>query len=230
MIRTGRPFTPLAALGAAAGFTLVAGILGPACSSSSGGNVALYVDSGAADVSQTGANIPGLKSWPPAGTTCTSATQCPGDPGAGQVYVTISGESNAISGYPFPPGDWANDTYFFDGWEFAITEYIVVVDKITLWSNPNQTPRSRAIHGHERVAHLDGPVRGRSAQGRRITGQGGPPSRPPPSASSPPERQRRRCLRSDGTTYGFGFSTVPAASGRQQREPRPRTRPPTSRS
>ena len=42
----------------------------------------------------------------------------PGDPGAGAVYVTISGESNAVTGYPFPPNDFTTDTYMVDGWEF----------------------------------------------------------------------------------------------------------------
>src|SRR5665213_1030113 len=51
------------------------------------------------------------------------------DPGAGAVYVTISGESNALTGYPFPPGDFSQDTYMYDGWQFEIDKYIVVVDK-----------------------------------------------------------------------------------------------------
>ncbi len=52
--------------------------------------------------------------------------------------MTISGESNAITGYPFPPGSWSNDTYMSDGWEFEIQEYIVVVDHIMLWGNPDR--------------------------------------------------------------------------------------------
>jgi len=214
MNRTGRTFTTLAAFGASAGIAVCAGVLGPACSSSSGGNAALYVDSGAADASQTGADIPGLKAWPPAGTTCTTAAQCPGDPGAGKVYVTISGESNAISGYPFPPGDWANDTYFFDGWEFVITEYIVVVDKITLWSNPNHNPAKQGdLTGMSVVAHLDGPFVVDLHKGGAITGQGGAPEQATPIGVIANQTDNGGAAFDPATTYGFGFSTVPAAAG-----------------
>jgi hypothetical protein len=214
MIRTDRTLTTLAALGAAAGAVVFAGLVGTACSSSSGGNVALYVDSGNPDTSQAGANIPGLESWPPAGVTCATPAQCPGDPGAGKVYVTVSGESNAISGYPFPPGDWANDTYFFDGWEFVISEYIVVVDKITLWSNPNHNPAKQGdLTGMSVVAHLDGPFVVDLHKGGAITGQGGAPEQATPIGVIPDQTDNGGAAFDPTTTYGFGFSTVPAAAG-----------------
>src|ERR1700743_2831615 len=76
----------------------------------------------------------------------------PADPGPGAFYVTISGESNALTGYPFPPDNFSSDTYMPDGWEFQILEYIVVVDKIALWSNPDMSA-DPSQHGPQ-VAHL----------------------------------------------------------------------------
>ena len=94
--------------------------------------------------------------------------------GAGAVYVTISGESNAITGYPFPPGDWATDTYMYDGWQFVIQEYIVNIDKITLWATPNASPTDQSQHGAA-VAQLNGPFVVDLHKGGSVVGQGGSP-------------------------------------------------------
>ena len=141
----------------------------------------------------------------------SSRSRYPADPGAGAFYVTISGESNALTGYPFPPDNFSTDTYMPDGWEFVILEYIVVVDKVTLWSNPDLSTTDQAQHGAAGRAPRR-PVRRRPPQGR----QDRRPGRLPRAGDAArrhhePERQRQRAVRHDRRTpYGFGFSTVPA--------------------
>jgi hypothetical protein len=125
--------------------------------------------------------------------------------------VTISGESNALAGYPFPPGDWANDTYFYDGWELVITEYIVVVDRVTLWSNPDRNFTNQGdLTGMSAVAHLDGPFVVDLHKGGLITGQGGAPEQATPIGVIPNQTDNGGAAFDPTTTYGFGFSTVPA--------------------
>jgi hypothetical protein len=206
----------LAAIGVAGGVLLAGGVLGPACSSPSPGGYLLYTDAsaglGTPPGESTVANDAGqsLRAWPPAGTSC-SDQQCPGDPGAGAVYVTISGESNAISGYPFPPADWSQSTYFVDGWELIITEYIVVVDKVTLWSNPNHSPSNQgSLAGMSAVAHLDGPFVVDLHKGGNLTGQGGAPEQATPIGVITNQNDNGGAPLDSSTTYGFGFSTVPA--------------------
>jgi hypothetical protein len=219
MIRNGRFVAPLVALGVAGGVVLCAGVFGPACSSgSSGGNPGIYVDSGGGSDSSTGGETSlgndagaALKTWPQPGVSCSNTMQCPGDPGANNVYVTISGESNAISGYPFPPGDWVNDTYFFDGWEFIITEYIVVVDNVVLWSNPNANPTNQGdLSAMKQVAHLSGPFVVDLHKGGAITGQGGAPEQSTPLGVIPNQNDNGGAAFDPATTYGFGFQTVQA--------------------
>jgi hypothetical protein len=212
-----RAASVLAAIGLAGGVVLSAGTLGTACSSPSTGGYLLYTDASAGlsvppgETLVTGDAGQSLRSWPPSGTTCSNAEQCPGDPGAGAVYVTISGESNAISGYPFPPADWSQSTYFVDGWELIITEYIVVVDKVTLWSNPNRNLTNQgSLVGMSTVAHLDGPFVVDLHKGGSLTGQGGSPEQATPLGVIANQSDNGGAALDPTTTYGFGFSTVPA--------------------
>src|ERR1700722_16594777 len=62
----------------------------------------------------------------------------PTDPGAGGFVFTVSGEVNALTGYPYPPFD-PSQTWMVDGWNWRIEKYIVVIDHITLWSDPHQS-------------------------------------------------------------------------------------------
>jgi hypothetical protein len=135
----------------------------------------------------------------------------PQDPGAGAFYVTISGESNALTGYPFPPDNYASDTYMPDGWEFQIQEYIVVVDKITLSSNPDLSTSNQEMHGSQ-IAHLDGPFVVDLHKGGKITGQGGYPEQATPIGAirSQNDNNNQSFDTTSGTRYAFGFSTVPA--------------------
>ena len=133
----------------------------------------------------------------------------PADPGAGGVYVTISGESNALFGYPFPPDNFMNDTYMFDGWEFQIEAYIVIVDKVVLWANPNLSATNQSVHGAQ-VAHLDGPFVVDLHKGGSIVGQGGYPEEATPIGVIANQNDNGGAPFDPTTTYGFGFSTVPA--------------------
>ncbi len=191
--------------------------LGVACSNTDTGGVRLYTDASAGLGTPPGQTVirgsggQTLKSWPPPGVTCRDASQCPPDPGAGSVYVTISGESNAISGYPFPPSSWSTSTYFVDGWELVITEYLVVVDHVRLWSNPNHTPSNQgSLAGMSQVAHLDGPFVVDLHKGGSLTGQGGAPEQATPIGVIAKQNDNGGTGFDLATTYGFGFSTVPA--------------------
>ncbi len=184
-----------------------------ACSSSSGGNngTGPYVDGGGGgnvDAPSEGAVI----SAPDGGDGGQLMNFVyPQDPGPGAFYVTISGESNALTGYPFPPDNFSSDTYMPDGWEFQILEYIVVVDKITLWSNPDMDPTNQEQHGSQ-VAHLNGPFVVDLHKGGKIVGQGGYPelSTPIGVILNQNDNGNQPFDTSGGTRYAFGFSTVPA--------------------
>ncbi|MGD0524691.1 MAG: hypothetical protein ABSE49_06095 [Polyangiaceae bacterium] len=135
----------------------------------------------------------------------------PPDPGGGAFYVTISGESNAYTGYPFPPDNFSADTYMPDGWQFEILEYLVVVDQIVLWSDPDKSITDQSQHGAQ-IAHLDGPFVVDLHKGGKIVGQGGYPELATPlgSITSQNDNGNASFDTSGGTRYGFGFSTVPA--------------------
>jgi hypothetical protein len=182
----------------AASVTLAMG----ACSNVNPTGQSIYTDAG---------NLQGLPSTPITNDAGLSvrAFLAPTDPGANGVYVTISGESNAISGYPFPPVDWTNDTYMFDGWQFAITEYIVNIDRVTLWSDPNQVPSDPSKHGSA-VAHLDGPFVVDLHKGGTLVGQGGSPEQATPLGVITNQNDNGGAAFSPTDSYGFGFSTVAA--------------------
>ena len=192
------------------------GLAASACSTVPSGGYDPFTDAGnlyepSPDViigSATGA----LKTWPPPGTApCSVPDQCPGDPGANAIYVTISGESNAIIGYPFPPDNFETDTYMVDGWEFHVDEYIVVVDHVVLWSNPNANLTDQGdLANMTQVAHLDGPFVVDLHKGGRIIGQGGSPEEATPLGVIGNQNDNGNAPFDPTTTYGFGFSTVQA--------------------
>jgi hypothetical protein len=184
-----------------------AGVCIAACSSSSSPSQSIYTEAGTAGVT-TAMTAPLAND---AGAAVQPFTVGgPADPGPGRIYVTISGESNALTGYPFPPSDWTNDTYLFDGWEFVIKEYIVNVDKITLWSNPDLSPTDPSQHGPQ-VAHLAGPFVVDLHKGGTIIGQGGAPEEATAIGTLVDQNDNRGAEFDPATTYGFGFSTVAAA-------------------
>jgi hypothetical protein len=94
-----------------------------------------------------------------------------------------------------------------DGWNFVLDKYITVFDHITLWDNPNAVPTDQSQHGAV-VAHVDGPWVVDLHKGGPLAGKGGGGEQATPIAAI--------AKKDDGsafdttTTYGFGFSTVPA--------------------
>jgi hypothetical protein len=200
-----------------AGSLALMSLAGSACSSSSSVAPLTFVDG--STLLEAGADVViaaeggALKSWPPAGTAaCSNPDVCPGDPGAGAVWVTISGESNALTGYPFPPDNFQADTYMYDGWEFHIDEYIVNVDHVVLWSNPNADPNNQGDLGKmTQIAHLDGPFVVDLHKGGRIIGQGGAPEESTPIGVILDQNDNGNAPFDPTTTYGFGFSTVQAS-------------------
>ncbi len=70
----------------------------------------------------------------------------------GQMLLTASGESLALTGYTFPS---VNGT-FADGWAVTFTHYIATFDKVSLWTDPDMVPTDQSQHG-SLVAELDGP-------------------------------------------------------------------------
>jgi hypothetical protein len=195
---------------------LTGGLAASACSSTSPGGYDPFTDAG--DLFEAGplvlisSDAGTLKTWPPPGTApCSIPDQCPGDPGANAVWVTISGESNALVGYPFPPDNFQADTYMVDGWEFQIDEYIVNVDDVVLWSNPNADPTNQGdLSRMTQVAHLAGPFVVDLHKGGRIIGQGGAPEEATPLGVILNQNDNGNAAFDSTTTYGFGFSTVPA--------------------
>jgi len=161
--------------------------------------------------------------------SAAQAFRLPGGSRAAPFYVTISGESNALTGYPFPPDNFSTDSYMPDGWEFQILEYIVVVDKITLWSNPNQSAH-RPVAARFAGRAPRRPVRRRPPQGR----QDRRPGRVPRAVDAhrrhrEPERQRQR-PRSTRPTDDLRLGLQHGAGDvrRVQRQSRTTARPPTS--
>jgi hypothetical protein len=148
----------------------------------------------------------------------------PADPGAGGVYVTLSGESNALTGYAFPPTDWGGGTFMVDGWQFAIERFLVVVDHVTLWSNPNLDPTNASKHGSA-VAQLDGPfvvdLHKSGSPPTYVTGLGGAPEEATPIGVITRQDKNGGGALDPEETYAFGFSTVPAAYVAPAGEPGP---------
>jgi hypothetical protein len=198
----------IAELALCGGLVLSLGFTSSGCSSGSSPAQSVFVDSGGGGSS--GNDCQGSAIAGDAG----QALKCfnyPADPGAGAFYVTISGESNALTGYPFPPDNYSADTYMPDGWQFEILEYIVNVDKITLWSDPDQSATNQQMHGSP-VAHLDGPFVVDLHKGGKIVGQGGYPELATPlgTITSQNDNGNAPFDTTGGTRYGFGFSTVQA--------------------
>jgi hypothetical protein len=178
----------------------------PACSSPAPSYISIYTDAG------------NLNSVADLGVISNDAGQelktftAPSNPGANGVYVTISGESNAVTGYAFPPASFADDTYMYDGWQFAIREYIVVVDKITLSENPDTSATDQSMIGGT-VASLNGPFVVDLHKGGPINpGQGGTPETSTAIGVLTQQTEGGNAGQpfDPSAAYAFGFSTVPA--------------------
>ncbi len=132
----------------------------------------------------------------------------PIDPGAGGFVFTVSGEVNAITGYPYPPFD-PSATWMVDGWNWQIKKYIVVVDRIVLWADPNKSPTDQSQHGAQ-VAHVDGPFVVDLHKGGPLVGVGGAGEQALAIAALASQNDNGGAPFDPTIQYGFGFSTVQA--------------------
>jgi hypothetical protein len=132
----------------------------------------------------------------------------PTDPGPGGFVFTISGEVNAIAGYPYPPFD-PSQTWMVDGWNWKIEKYIVVVDHIALWADPNKSPTDQSQHGAQ-VAHANGPFVVDLHKGGPLDGKGGGGEQALAITTIANQNDNGGAAFDPTIQYGFGFSTVPA--------------------
>jgi hypothetical protein len=130
------------------------------------------------------------------------------DPGQGGVLVTVSGESLALGGYPFPPAS-PDDAQFYDGWNVRFERLIVTIGNIVLSANPDKDTGDQSktdavvasVSGPFAVdLHRDGPanINGKSAGERAV----------PIAALA--TQSNGSPFATDGTRYAFGFDTVVA--------------------
>jgi hypothetical protein len=98
-----------------------------------------------------------------------------------------------------------------DGWNWTIDRYIVVIDHITLWSNPNQSSSDQSQHGAQ-VAHVDGPFVVDLHKGGPLDGKGGAGEQALAIAAMTNQNDNGGAAFDPTTTYAFGFSTVQAPS------------------
>lgn len=182
----------------------------PACSSSTSGS-----PGSAQDASMTTPGTSSIHFTPEAGVLADDAGQllqtfvAPTDPGAGGFVFSISGEVNAITGYPYPPSDPATATVMVDGWNWKIDKYIVVIDHITLWTDPNQSSSNQQLHG-PMVAQVNGPWVVDLHKGGPLEGKGGPGEQALAIAALSNQNQNGGAPFDPTQYYAFGFSTVPA--------------------
>jgi hypothetical protein len=135
----------------------------------------------------------------------------PCDTGSNTFVFSVSGEANAIVGYAYPPYDLTTATYMVDGWNWKIDKYIVVIDHITLWTNPNASASNQAMHGPQ-VAHIDGPFVVDLHKGGPLDGKGGAGEQALAIAALKNQTDNGGAAFDPTQYYGFGFSTVQAPS------------------
>jgi hypothetical protein len=177
-----------------------------ACSSSSSPGTATS-EGGALGGSQLCYQPPADVISSDAGTLKTFTPPC--DPGANAFAISISGEANAIVGYAYPPYDLSTATYMVDGWNWQIDRYIVVIDHITLWTNPNESASDQSQHGPQ-IAHLDGPFVVDLHKGGPLDGKGGAGEEAVAIGAILDQNDNGNMPFDASTTYAFGFSTVQA--------------------
>jgi len=190
------------------GTLALAVFVAPACSSSSSGAAGNSADGGTGGQSQLGYTPPTDPIQDGNGHTLKTFIP-PGDTGSNTFIFSISGEANAIVGYAYPPFDLSTATYMVDGWNWTIDRYIVVVDHITLWSDPNESSSDQSQHGSQ-VAHVDGPFVVDLHKGGPLDGKGGAGEEALAIAAITKQNDNGGAAFDPSTTYAFGFSTVQA--------------------
>ncbi len=71
------------------------------------------------------------------------------------LLVTITGETSATEGNPFPPAS-SGAPYFLDGWELSYQHVLVTIGTVSVSDNPDLNPNDQAVTG-ALVAQADGP-------------------------------------------------------------------------
>jgi hypothetical protein len=132
----------------------------------------------------------------------------PCDVGPGQVLVTASGESLALSGYAFPPRT-PDDVAFVDGWELHFSRVLVTFDHVTLSENPDRSPTDQSQSG-PMVARVDGPWAVDLHAGGPLAGKSGGDERAVPIAVLRAQNLAGDAPFDDERRYAFGFESVPA--------------------
>ncbi|MGO8998040.1 MAG: hypothetical protein ACLQVI_32360, partial [Polyangiaceae bacterium] len=137
------------------------------------------------------------------------------DPGAGGFLMSISGEVNALTSYPYPPFD-VSQTWMVDGWNWKIDKYIVVLQKVTLSSDPgkggvntNGSPINQQLTGSP-VAEVTGPWVIDLHKGGPLDGKGGGGEEALPFAVMTNQNLNGGASFDPSTTYAFSFSTIGA--------------------
>jgi hypothetical protein len=97
----------------------------------------------------------------------------------------------------------------YDGWEFDIDAYIVVVDSVTLSTDPNLSATDQSQVGGQ-VAHLDGPFVVDLHKGGAIVGQGGAPEQATAIGVILNQNDNGGAAFDPTLAYGFSFRTIPA--------------------
>jgi len=182
--------------------------------------LAIVASAGCSSISSGGNQVPSDAGtaqlcYQPAADTIQSGGQKlrgftpPCDPGGNAFAISISGEANAIVGYAYPPFDPTTATYMVDGWSWKIDKFIVVIDHVTLWSNPNQSASDQSQHGAP-VAHLDGPFVVDLHKGGPLDGKGGAGEEALAIGAILNQNDNGGAAFDPSATYAFGFSTVQA--------------------
>jgi hypothetical protein len=135
----------------------------------------------------------------------------PKDPGKGGVLVTASGESIALTGYPFPPAN-PDDPQMYDGWDVKFERLLATFDHIELSSTPDKDSGDQS-KTEGVAAHVDGPwaVDLHRDGPDNIDGKS-PGERAVPIVAITGQVDGTR-FATDGRRYAFGFDTIAATKG-----------------
>jgi hypothetical protein len=146
-------------------------------------------------------------------TALLRALSPPGDPGAGKMLVTVSGERLSLGGYPFIYGSsLAADPAFVDGWEVKFDSILVTLDHIVLAETPDLNPTDQGQTGGQ-VAHIDGPFAVDLHRGGPLVGKGGEGEQAIAIAAIGNQNDQGGAAFDPSARYALGFD-VAAASNR----------------
>jgi hypothetical protein len=134
----------------------------------------------------------------------------PMNPGKGGILFSASGETLALTGFPYPPAS-PDDLQFYDGWEVRFDRLLVTVDKLTLSANPDTDMGDQSKTGAV-VASVNGPW----AIDMHRDGPNNVPGKSPGERAAPiaalTTQSNGSAFLTDGTRYAFGYDAVAATA------------------